>query len=460
MRNKIFLIATIILCISGAASARQNDSLAIKKLSDEILSNSTAYENLRYLCKRIGPRLSGSANAQLAIDATAKMLRQAGADTVYLQPCMVTHWERGAKETGYIQLANGTKYPLKLTALGNSVGTGKNGVKASVIEVRSMEELNTLGEKVIKGKIVFFNIAMNPTYVRTFIAYGTNGGGRRSGPAQAAKYGAIGVMVRSLASNIDEHPHTGATQYNDSFPKIPAVAISTQDAEWLSGQLKRKMQLTGYFRTNCTMFADAPSFNVIGEIHGSEFPQEILSVGGHLDSWDLAEGAQDDGAGCVQSIEIIRAYKALGLRPKRTVRAVMFMNEENGGGGGAAYLKIAKEKNEQHIFALESDGGGYTPRGFNLDMTEAKRNKIKQWAPLFYDYGVYDFTGKGSGSDIAPLKNIGTALAGLSPDSQRYFDLHHAETDVFEAVSKRELDLGAVNMAGLIWLVSEYGLSE
>jgi hypothetical protein len=265
-------------------------------------------------------------------------------------------------------------------------------------------------------------------------------------------------MIRSLASNVDEYPHTGTTQYNDSFPRIPAVAISTKDAEWLSMQLKKKMLLSVFFRTNCQMLEDVPSFNVVGEIKGTRFPEQILTVGGHLDSWDLAEGAQDDGAGCVQSIEVIRTLTQLGIRPKRTIRAVMFMNEENGSRGAKAYLESAKEKRENHVFALESDAGGFTPRGFGLDMPEEKQAKLAGWKNLFYPYGVYEFNAGGGGSDIGPLKEIGTALAGLSPDSQRYFDLHHAATDTFEAVSKRELDLGVVNMTGLIWLVSEYGL--
>jgi Zn-dependent M28 family amino/carboxypeptidase len=306
--------------------------------------------------------------------------------------------------------------------------------------------------------MVFFNIPMNPLYVETFRAYGESGIGRRVGPAQAAKYGAIGVLVRSLASNLDDFPHTGVTQYNDSFPKIPAVAISTNDAEWLSLQLKRKMQLSVYFKTNCSLLANAASYNVIGEIRGTEHPEEIITVGGHLDSWDVAEGAQDDGTGCVQSIEIIRALRAQGIKPKRTIRAVMFMNEENGSGGAKAYLQQAKDKKEQHIFALESDAGGFTPRGFGLDMSAEKMAKVLQWKNLFYNYGVYQIFAGGGGSDIGPLKEVGTALAGLSPDSQRYFDLHHAATDTFETVSKRELDLGAVNMAAFIWLVSEYGM--
>ena len=463
MKKNILFITAMLLAsfISAQPFAEKRvkdnpDSTTIKKLVDEVMTNSTAYSNLRYLCKQIGPRLSGSLNALKAIYAGKKMLQDAGADTVYLQPCMVTHWIRGEKETGYY-IAAGKKIMLHLTALGNSEGSKGKMIEGEITEVKNMEELHRLGGRV-KGKIVFFNIEMNPTYIRTFQAYSESGVGRRSGPAQAAKCGAIGVLVRSLASNADDHPHTGATQYNDSFPKIPAAAISTNDANLLSKILRSGEKTKGYFKTNCTLLEKAPSFNVIGELRGRKFPEQIITVGGHLDSWDLAEGAQDDGAGVVQSIEVIRGIKSSGIKPQRTVRAVLFMNEENGGGGSEAYLAEATQKKEHHIFALESDGGGFTPRGFNLEMSDAKKESVLRWAPLFINYGVYDFTGTGSGSDVGPLKKIGAALAGLGPDSQRYFDLHHAETDVFEAVSKRELDLGAANMAAFIWLVSEYGL--
>ena len=456
--KKVYFLFVAIIIFSFSSFAQNQDSITIKKMADDILTNGMVYENLRYLCKKIGPRLSGSANAQKAVLATARMLKEAGADTVYLQPCMVPHWVRGAKETGFIKLADNSKFNLHLCAIGNTVGTAAAGISAPVVEVKSMAELRQLGATAIKGKIVFFNIEMNPTYVNTFQAYSENGAGRRSGPAQAAKYGAVGVMVRSLAINVNDYPHTGSTVYSDSFPKIPAVCISTKDANWLSEQLKLKKVTTAYFKTSCKMLADVPSFNVIGEMRGTEFPYEIISVGGHLDSWDLAEGANDDGSGVTQSIEIIRALKANGIKPKRTIRAVMFMNEENGGRGGQAYLQNALQKNEHHIFALESDEGGFTPRGFSLEMTAEKELKIKQWLPLFYNYGVYFMETGGSGSDIGPLRKTGAALAGLSPDSQRYFDIHHAATDVFENVSERELKLGAVNMAALIWLVSEYGL--
>ena len=453
-----FIFSVITFLFSVSVWAQKEDSIAIKRISDEILTNGTAYENLRFLCKKIGPRLSGSANAQKAVEATARMLKEAGADTVYLQPCMVPHWVRGEKEKGYVQLANGTKKDLKLTSLGNSIGTGKKGVSASVIEVKSFAELDALGSKVIKGKIVFLNFPMNPTYIETFRAYGESGIARWNGPSQAAKYGAVAAMVRSMASNPDDYPHTGVMQYNDSFPKIPAVAISTNDAIWLSRQLKLRMMLTAYIQNNSAMLPDAPSFNVVGEIRGTEFPNEYITVGGHLDSWDLAEGANDDGSGCVQSIEVLRAFKAAGIKPKRTIRAVMFMNEENGGRGGEKYLELAQQKKEQHVFALESDDGGFTPRGFNFEVKEEQFKKLLQWEGLFYDYGVYFFRKGGSGADVEGLNKVGAGLAGLNTDSQRYFDIHHAVTDVFENVSRRELHLGAVNMTALIYLVDKYGL--
>lgn len=429
----------------------------IKRVIEETLINGTAYENLRVLCKEVGPRLSGSPQYMKAVSLTEKMLKDAGADTVYRQRCTVKHWVRGEQEEGEIMLSSGKKYKLRLCALGNSEGTGSKGIKAPVIEINSIRQLDSAGSENIKGRIVFFNFPMNPAYIGTFRAYAESSVSRGRGPALAAKYGAIGAIVRSLAINHDDFPHTGATVYNDSFPKIPAVAISTNDAKYLSRQLKNG-SVQAYFRTTCKNLPDTIGYNVIGEIRGAQLPQEIVAVGGHLDSWDLAEGAHDDGAGVVQSIEVIRTITASGLRPGRTIRAVLFANEENGGGGAAKYLEEAKAAGTQHIFAIESDAGGFSPRGFSLEMSGEKMNKILAWKSIFHPYGLFE-TGAGhSGSDIEPLKQIGIPLAGLSVDSQRYFDVHHAATDVFENVSRRELLLGAGAMAALVYLVSEHGL--
>jgi len=455
--KKCIIITAICLC-SQLGFSQNADSVMIKKIVDETMTNGSAYENLRKLCKQVGSRLSGSPQFIKAVKMVSIMMKEAGADTVYLQQCMVPHWVRGEKEKGQIILSDGKKYDLKLCALGNSVGTGTKGVTAGVVEVSSIAALDKLGTNGIKGKIVFFNFPMNQTYIKTFMAYGESGVSRNRGPMLAGKYDAVGVMVRSLAINLNDYPHTGATGYNDSFPKIPAVAISTNDAEYLSKQLKDGKVSKAYFRTTSAMLPDAVGYNVIGEIKGSEFPEQIITVGGHLDSWDLAEGANDDGSGVVQSMEVLRTLKALGIKPKRTIRAVAFANEENGGRGGKKYLEEAKAKKEKIIFALESDEGGFTPRGFSLDMAEAQRNKIIGWKNLFYPYGASDIIPGGSGSDVGPLKEIGAALAGFTPDSQRYFDIHHAATDVFENVSERELKLGAANITALIWLVGEYGL--
>lgn len=450
------LLASLVMPAANAQSAE--DSLLFRKIANNILLSDASYENLRFLCKKIGPRLSGSAGAEKAVRETARMLKEAGADTVYLQPCMVPHWVRGEKEKATLQLANGKNYELKAAALGNSVGTPAGGITAQVIEVKNFAELDQLGRDGVEGRIVFFNHPMDPTSVATFRAYGQAGIYRGNGPSMAAKYGAKGVIIRSLASNVDDYPHTGATRYNDSFPKLPAIAISTRDADYLSNALRMRTVKQVYFKTSAQMLPDAPSHNVVGEIRGTEFPDEIITVGGHLDSWDLGEGAHDDGAGCVQSIEIIRVMKALGIKPKRTIRAVMFMNEENGLRGGNKYAELAKAENKKFIFALESDAGGFVPRGFGITAKPEQITKIFSWKSLFQPYGAAEFNVGGGGADIGPLRPLGTAMAGLNPDSQRYFDVHHASSDVFEAVSPRELKLGAVAMAGLVYLVSQYGL--
>lgn len=438
--------------------AQPADSLQIRKIVNEIMVNGQAYQNLRDIC-RIGPRLSGSPQAEKAIELTRRMLQQAGADKVWLQPCLVTHWERGAGETAYLVDSAGTKFTLRISTLGNSMGTDGKDVCGELLYINRFDQVDAMGEKMLRDKIVFFDLPMNPTHIRTFQAYGESGIARRNGPSLAAKYGARAVLVRSLASNVDAYPHTGATRYNDSFPKIPAMALSTQDAEWIAENMAKGKKFTACLRNRAVMKGEVLSYNVIGEIKGSVYPEEIISIGGHLDSWDLGEGAHDDGAGCVQSIEALRALHNLGIRPKRTIRAVMFMNEENGGGGARAYLDSAIAKGEKHVFAIESDAGGFSPRGFSFDMGDQAFAQTKKWAHLFAEYGIHEWERGGSGADIGPLKKIGTALCGLRPDSQRYFDVHHAETDVFSAVSKRELDLGAAAMTALIWLVSEYGLT-
>jgi Iap family predicted aminopeptidase len=452
---KRFFLAIGLFVFLGQQGQAQNDSIMLRKMADEIMLRSTAYENLRYLCKKVGPRLSGSPQAQKAVEETARMLREAGADTVYLQPCMVPRWVRGEKEQGIIAY-NGKQKALHVCALGMSIGTPSRGIKADVIEVMSFEELDKLSEDLVKGKIVFFNYAMRPELING--GYGDAVRYRSNGPVAAAKKGAVAVMIRSVTHSLDYFPHTGATRYDSTVTRIPAFACSTMDAEWLSQQMKTKSPVQLFLKSSCRQLADVPSYNVIGEIRGSEKPEEIITAGGHLDSWDLAEGAHDDGSGCMQSIEVIRAIKAMGLKPKRTIRAVLFMNEENGLRGGNAYAEYARQHNENHLFAVESDAGGFGVQTLGISGKPQQFEKAKNWEPLLRPYGIYEISKGGGGADIGPLRLLGTVMCGVNPGSQRYFDHHHAANDVFEAVNKRELELGAFGMASICWLVSEYGL--
>lgn len=453
MRKLFFL--SLFFILAGKLFAQKEDSLAIRKISDEILINGKVYDNLHYLCKNIGARLSGSANAQKAVEATMKMLKDAGADTVFLQPCMVPHWVRGAKEEGTISWG-ANKKDLHVCALGMSVGTSKSGIKAQVVEVANFDELKKLGAENVKGKIVFFNYPMRPELV--FGGYGDAVRYRGAGPVEAAKLGAIAIIIRSVTHALDYNPHTGATRYDSTVQKIPAMACSTMDAEWLHQLLLKEKNVQLFMKMSCEQLPDVQSYNVVGEIRGSEFPNEFIIGGGHLDSWDLAEGAHDDGSGAMQSIEMLRAIKATGIKPKRTVRAVMFMNEENGARGGAKYAELAALNKEKHIFAVESDEGGFGIVSLGVDGTTAQESKFRTWLPLLKPYGILDMPDGGGGTDIGPLKKMGTVMCSVNPGSQRYFDHHHAPNDVFEAVNKRELEMGAIGMAAIIYLVDKYGL--
>ena len=453
------LIAVIFLF---ALSVHAQDSLVLRKIYDEALVNGESYQNLRYLCKQIGPRLSGSANAQKAVDWTKSLMDKYGFDKVYLQECMVPHWMRGEKEVG--KIINGkTEINVPICALGMSPATPKEGLKAQIIELRGLDELAKLGESVIKGKIVFFNRPFDSRFIETGRAYGTAGDQRFAGPAEAAKYGAVGVIVRSLTESLDDYPHTGTTNFPEGSKQIPAAAISTKAANQLSTLLKLKKlpAIQFYFKQNCQLLPDAKSYNVVGEMIGSEFPNEVITVGGHLDSWDLAEGAHDDGTGVMQAMEVLRVYKALGMKPKHSIRAVMFMNEENGGRGGDKYAELAMKNGEKHIAAIESDGGGFTPRGFTFQNISKKDLKEinENWSGLLRPYFADHLDAGGSGSDIEPLSIFKDAvLIGYRADSQRYFDIHHTPNDVFENVNKRELELGAAAMTSLVYLIDQHGI--
>jgi hypothetical protein len=446
-----YFITACFIAITISLDGQEADKV-IKSVFDEALNNQTAYRQLEYLCKNTKGRLPGSPAAAEAVEYTRQALINAGADSVWLQKVPVPHWERGLESCRAISSVFGTE-DLSIAALGLSVGTDENGIISKIIEVHDFEELNRLGKKNIEGKIVFFNRPADNSTINSFAAYGGAVNQRTQGASEASKVGAIAVIVRSATQALDDFPHTGVLRYEENVNKIPAVAISTVDAELLSKWLRSDPGLKIHLTSLCRNYPDTWSYNVIGEIRGSEKPGEYITVGGHLDAWDIAEGAHDDGGGCVQAIEMIRIFRKLGIAPKRSVRAVMFMNEEMSGTGGKEYAREAAVKGEVHYAALESDRGVLSPRGFAFDADGERLNKLKSISEYFEPYNIRDFDKGGGGSDISPLKELGALQIGYIPETQKYFYYHHSANDTFEQVNFRELQMGSAAIAALIYIL-------
>ena len=456
----LFYFFVVTLSFSLSSQELNDHKVFIDKVYNEALSNGQSYEWLDYLSNEIGGRLSGSINYDRSVKWGKNELNLIGIDSVWLQPVMIPKWVRGAPEYAHIESSPGNTISVPIAALGGSISTPSIGISANVIEVKSFDELNNIGKDSISGKIIFFNRKMDPTLINTFQSYGGSVNQRTQGAAKAAKLGAIGVIVRSMTTTLDDYPHTGSMYYDglELNERIPAAAISTNGAELLSSMLSLNPNIKFFFRQNSKNFPDVLSYNVIGQIDGSERSDEIIVVGGHLDSWDLGDGSHDDGAGIVQSMEVLRILKSLNYKPKRTIRVVLFANEENGLRGGNKYAELARKNNETHFFALESDAGGFSPRGFSFDTSESEFNSLKEFKHLFKEYGADNFIIGGSGADIGPLKDNKIILAGLRPDPQRYFDYHHAASDTFDKINKRELELGAAAMTALVYLLDNYKL--
>ena len=455
MKKCIYLIIFFILIFNKVYS--QNDKFVNEIISDIYsvsLNDSKSYDWLEYLSKNIGPRLSGSLNAERSVKWTKKTLESIGLDSIWLQPVMVPKWVRGNFEYAFIESSPGNTINVNVCALGGSIPTPSSGIKSNVIEVKSFEELESLGKKNIKNKIVFFNRPMQKELINTFESYSNAVNQRYDGARIASKYGALAVIVRSLTLKYDYVPHTGVMSYGNIPIKsrIPAMAISTNDADLLSSMLNLNPNLKFFMKQNCRNFPDVLSYNVIGEIKGSKKPNDIILIGAHLDSWDLGDGSHDDGAGVVQSMDVLRILKKINYKFNRTLRVVLFMNEENGQKGAIEYFNISKKKKTNHLIAIESDAGGFTPRGFSINTNDLKFKKILSWKKYFEKYQVHYFVRGQSGVDIEYLKNENNVLVGLRPDSQRYFDYHHSSSDIFETVNQRELELGTAAIASLVFL--------
>jgi carboxypeptidase Q len=381
-----------LLVITGfPVASQENDSVTIRKMYTEALTHPVAYNRLDYLCNSIGGRLCGSPEAEKALQYIQKVMESMELDSIRIQTTPVKHWVRGEPASGKVSSKAFGDLDLHITALGSSIGTGKEGIRAEVVEVQNFEELKKLGRKNIEGKIVFYNRAADPALVYTFDAYGGAADQRARGAMHAARYGAIGVVVRSVTLAHDDYPHTGIQHYADSVNKIPALAISTRDADKLSFWLKNDPHLSLFMRTQCHELEETMSYNLIGEIKGSGHPEEIIAFGGHIDSWDIGQGAHDDGAGVVQTLEILRLFRQLGIRPKHTLRCVVFMDEEYDQRGAKVYEAGAGKMigKQRHIAAIEADRGGFTPSGFSIDASDTAFRKILSWKPLLQPYGLW-----------------------------------------------------------------------
>lgn len=458
-------ILCLVLILAGVASSAfagvppgvTNDSVAARLLETGLRS-CESFDMLKELTRKAPHRLSGSSGAAKAVELTKEMMVRRGFDKVHLEQVMVPHWVRGFVEEAMITRSATKKgVPLTICGLGGSIATPKQGIEGEVIEVKSFDELRSLGA-VAKNKIVFFNRPFDPTKLNTFEAYGGAVDQRGKGAAEAAMVGGIAALVRSMTLAIDDVPHAGAMSYVDSVKKVPAAAISTTDADMLSKLLAQEKNIKVKMNLTCQKLPDVQSANVVGEITGSEKPGEVVVVGGHLDCWDKGQGAHDDGSGCVQAIEVLNLIKKLGLRPKRTIRAVMFMNEENGSRGGKAYPLAPEREGEKHIAAIESDRGGFAPRGISVQADSTVLRKVQQWLPIFKHLDAGQIEPGYSGVDVFPTVETGVAGFGLDVENQRYFDYHHSDNDTIDKVNRRELELGAIVEAMLCYLISEEGL--
>lgn len=459
MKKIVIIFMGIIALLSCTENKIENysDEEVIKQIFEEANSSIIAYQNLKHLTEKFPKRLACYPQGIEAAHWTKEIMEQMELDKVFLQEAQVMNWKRGDQEIGIIKL-NDEEIAVNVCAIGRGIATGENGLEAEVIEVEGLEGLELLTNEQVNGKIVFFNKIMNPNYSNPFRAYNETAGQRFTGPKLAAEYGAIGTVIRSLSTAVDEFPHTGTMGIFKGSEAVPAVCIATKHAELLSDMLKQNPDLTFYFKTNCENKPDTVSYNAIGELTGTEFPNEYITVGGHLDSWDNSPGAHDDGGGCMQSIEVLRILKKIGYKPKHSIRAVMFMDEEISQGGGKAYLEQAIKKGEKHILAIESDRGVTAPSGFTIDADSLTIGKIAAFKELFKDYGITVFEKGYGGVDIGPLKEIGTPLCGLVTDPTHYFEWHHCANDTFDKVNREEMQKGAATMATLIYLIDKYGL--
>jgi Zn-dependent M28 family amino/carboxypeptidase len=454
MKKSLALLAFLSLFLNGFA--QNPDSVFIKQIFDNALTNRVAYQNLEILTNIAPGRLVGSEESIVALKFFEKYFNELGADTVYLQEFKTHAWACDSSSASILKKKS-REIPLASDALGTSLSTPLSGIVAEVIEVQGLEDLEKLGTEKISGKIVFFNRPMKDTFINTFAAYGDAVDQRAHGPAEAAKYGAAGAIVRSVTTSLDDFPHTGSSRFQEDV-RIPALAISTLAANLLSEELKESPKTKIRIFVQSRDLPEITTYNLVAEIRGKVKPDEAIIVGGHIDSWFNSPGAHDDGAGCVMSCDVLRIFKELNIQNNRTIRVVLYMDEEMFQAGGNAYADFVGQSGKHPYLALEIDEGAFTPEGFTIDAPDNTVKKLNGFKPLLEPYGIKYIKIGGGGVDIYPLKKSGVPLVAYVTDPQRYFDLHHSANDTFDKINYRELNLGTGCVTTLIYLIDKYGV--
>ena len=440
---KIILIVAVMLSQSFGESIKSKYVDTSLRIISKSLTDSTAYNRLGYMCDTFGPRLSGSKNLENAINWILKEMNSDGLENVRGEKVAVPTWIRG-KESA--TLLSPFKKELSMLGLGGSIATPRGGLKAEVIVVNDWDELESRSNEV-PGKIVLFNAP--------FTSYGETVAYRYSGASAAAKHGAVASLIRSIGPWSMNTPHTGVMAYNDDVQKIPNAALTMEDAMMLSRIHDRGNKIIVKLDMNARMVADRWSHNVLGEIKGSVYPDEVVVVGGHIDSWDVGQGAHDDGGACIASWEVLRLIKELGLKPKRTIRCVMWTNEENGGKGNKGYRDMHLDEMDKHVLAIESDGGVFSPKGFGFSGNDSARKIVEEIHALMKPIGANTISEGGRAADVAPLNDEGVPVMSLKVDGSKYFWYHHTNADTFDKVDFNEFNRCIAAMAIMAYVVAD-----
>ena len=453
------IVSMVFIFTSTIATYGQNtEKTIISAIYQNALTSYDSYNNLKELCSKAPGRLVGSKASEKAIQILKAQVGKLNPDTVFLQNYITPSWRCKSKSQAIVYYGS-RKESLNVVNLGLSVSTPVKGLTGEILEVKTLNALDSLGSNAVKDKIVFFNREMDNSKTTTFEAYGGAIDQRANGSSKAAQYGAAGVLVRSLSTEHYDFPHTGVSRYKEGVKKIPNISISTNDADKLSRINKDNSGVKVWIKSDTETIDSAKTANLIAEIKGSQHPEKVIVIGAHMDSWFNSPGAHDDGAGCEQMIDVFRIFRELKIKPVNTIRLVLFMDEEMYQSGSKVYADFVGKEKKEHIVSIESDAGGLLPLGFGIDAADSVINVVQKLTIPLIDYGIYK-TGKGYGGvDIAPLKQYSIPLIGLTTNSQRYFEYHHSANDTVENVSRREMQLGSAAIASLVYLIDKNGIN-